>query len=151
MSIHVAHFMMISQYLDPQYFEKAWRNCMYVMTHTWKTTLLWKVIMWKVGYNSYPHVKYSQVKEGSVPTNAFSSSWMHDRRKTGQWVHNTVNPLQWWTPRNQESELESEIWQPLRLKCTSHEYEERKMTLSQVRSEWDQCPASSSPAQMSKP
>ncbi len=84
------------------------------MNHKQKTTLLKKVIMWRDGYDSYPHVKYSIEEAMSTPTNAFSSTRIHDGRKTGQWVHNT-KPLQWWTPTSRESEVESEIWQPLKV------------------------------------
>jgi hypothetical protein len=93
----------------------------------------------------------------STPTYAFSSARMHDGRKSGEWVHKVVNPS---SVKHQEAKkvnLNQKSDNPLKVKCTSHEYEQRKMTLSQVdylsrvRSEWDQCPGSSSPAHISSP
>jgi hypothetical protein len=63
--------------------------------HTQETTLLWKVITWKHGKDPSPCLTNYEEREVSTTTNAFSSTQMQDGRKTGQWVPNTVNLLQW--------------------------------------------------------
>ncbi len=63
--------------------------------HTQETTLLWKVIMWKQRNDPSPCVQNSKEKEVSTRASAFSSTQMQDGWKTGQWVPNTVNLLQW--------------------------------------------------------
>jgi hypothetical protein len=141
MSICVPISMRISQYLDPQYFGKAWRNCMYMymymMTHTriyhsplrseytgrehtQETTLLWKVNTWKHGKDPSPCFTNYEEREVSMTASAFSSTRQQNGRKPRQWIPRTVNLFTGGHERN----FESGIWLPLEVKCTSHEYEE---------------------------
>ncbi len=167
MSICVPIFMKISQYLDPQYFGKAWWNCMYMMTHTWtyhtplkseytgrehtqETTLLWKVNKWKHGKDPSPCFTNNEEREVSTTTSAFSFTGKQDWRKTRQLIPCTENLLQWrlwkriWvrdltTIRSQIHK--SWVWR----KRSQADY------LSQVRSKWDQSHASSSPPRQVSP
>jgi hypothetical protein len=118
--------------------------------HTQETIPLWKVIKWKHGKDPSPCFTNYEEREVNMTTNAFSSTRMQDGRKTGQWVPNTVNLLQWrpW----------KRIWvrDLTTIKSQMHKswvwrIRSQADYLSQVRSGWDQCPASSSPAHISSP
>jgi hypothetical protein len=146
MSICVPNFIKISQYLDPQHFEKAWQNSIYVMTHTWKTTLLWTVNA--QGENTpkrplsfekwlcenmektLPHVEWTPKKKKWVqqPMHSPTHECMTDENRAVSTHH--CKPPTVATPRGREREFESGVWLPLKVKCTSHEYEGKKMTLS---------------------
>jgi hypothetical protein len=137
MSICVPISMRTYQYLDPQYFGKVWRNCMYIMTHTWtyhsplrseytgrehtlETTLLLKVNTWKHWKDPSPCFTNYDEREVSTTGSAFSSTQKQDGRKTRQWIPCSVTSSSGGHERN----FESGIWLPLEVKCTSHEYKE---------------------------
>jgi hypothetical protein len=172
--------MRISQYLDPQYFGKAWRNCMYMMSHNWThhsplrseytgreptrehqyTTLLWKVNTWKYGNSLTPYFadyKQLQAKKSEYASCNFSASW---HRGPASW-HQEKIWFRQWVPCTVTYSRGGHNWKCGIKNMTTLRSQMHKSWvcrrwspagyLSQVKSQWDQCPASSSPAHISSP
>jgi hypothetical protein len=162
MSIRVPIFMRISQYLDPQYFGKAWRNCMYnddahlnipLLFGKWihrETTLLWKVNTWKHGKDPSPCFTNYEEREESTTTSAFSSTRKQDGWKTRQWIPCIVNLLQW-RPWKRIWDRDLTTIQSQMHKSWVWRKRSQANYWSQDKSKWDQGPASSSPPHISSP